>query len=233
MKAPNGETLRPHQSTLVLAAVVSVVLWLVPYCGWLLLPLVYLNTHIHEMCHALIAVGTGGQVEFIRVFANGGGVTPVMGGNLTLISTAGYIGATIIGGLMIWFSRSEKGSATMLRILAVLLLISLLMWVRGDWVGLLSSVFWIAALFAIPSLLKRNQLVFAAQFLGLQQCLNSIQGLYVLLKISAYGGPDSDATNMARYTGIPAMFWALLWGAIGLGMLWVTLRSAWKSRPAP
>ncbi|HWA81977.1 MAG TPA: M50 family metallopeptidase [Fimbriimonadaceae bacterium] len=233
MNGTNSESLRPHQSTLILAAVVSIVLWLVPYFGWLLLPLVYLNTHIHEMCHALLAVGTGGQVEYIRVFSSGGGVTPVTGGNLTLISTAGYIGATIIGGLMIWFSRSEKGAATLLRVLAVLLVISLLLWVRGDLVGLLSSVFWIVALLAIPSLVKGSRLVFAAQFLGIQQCVNSIQGLYVLLKISAYGGPDSDATNMANYTGIPALFWALLWGAIGLGVLWVTLRSAWRSRPNP
>lgn len=231
MNGTETAPLKPHQTTLVLAAVASLLLWVVPYFGWLLLPLIYLNTHIHEMCHALIAVGTGGQVEFIRVFASGGGVTPVSGGNFTLISTAGYLGATIIGGLMIWFSRSEKGAAMTLRILAVLLFISLLLWVRGDSVGVISSVFWIAALFAIPSLLKDRQLIFAAQLLGMQQCLTSVQGLYILFRISAYGGPDSDATNMAQLTHIPAMVWAVLWGLTGLGVLWITLQSSWKYRP--
>jgi hypothetical protein len=226
-----GDTkLEGHQVTLLVAALISLVLWVVPYFGFALLPLVYLNTHLHEFSHALVAALSGGDVGTIHVFANGSGVTMASGSPI-LVNAAGYLGATIIGGLMILGSRTERGAAITLRTIAVVLLFSLVFWVRGDLVGVVSGFAWMILLFALPSMTKGRNLVFVAQLLGMQQCLASVQALYVLFRISAYGEPRSDAGNMAQYTGIPAIFWAMLWGAIGLGVLYATLRSAWKVRP--
>jgi hypothetical protein len=110
------------------------------------------------------------------------------------------------------------------------LLFSFIFWVRGDVVGVVSGLFWMVLLFGLPFLIKGRQLVFVAQLLGMQQCLNSVQSLFILLKISAFTGMHSDAANMAAFTGVPAIVWALLWGAIGLGALYVTLRATWTGR---
>lgn len=223
-----ADNLRPHQSSLLLAAIASLVLWVVPFFGFILLPLQYLNTHLHEFSHAFVAMVTGGPVEYIHVFSNGSGVT-LAGGSPVLVSSAGYLGATIIGACIIRFSSEAKGATLMLRLTGVFLAFSMIFWVRGDLVGVVSGIFWTAALFAIPHLAKEKALVFIAQLIGMQQCLASVQALYILLNISAYGG-DSDAQNMAGYTNVPAMFWALLWGGLGIAAVVVTLRSAWNPR---
>jgi hypothetical protein len=212
----------------MIAALVSLLMWVVPVSGFVLLPLQYLNTHLHEFSHAFMAILTGGEVDNIHVYAAGNGVT-LASGSPFLVSSAGYVGAVILGALAIWFGRTEKGAWVILRVLAILLVFSFIFWVRGDFVGIISGIFWIAVLLGLPAILKGSQLVFAAQFIGMQQCLAAVQALYVLLNISAYGG-QSDAQNMANFTGVPAMFWALLWGAIGIVTFYVTLRASWANR---
>lgn len=227
-----GGKLQRHQATLLVAAIASLLLWVLPGFGFILLPLQYLNTHLHEFSHALVATITGGHASSITVRSDGSGVTSISGGSMVLTSSAGYLGATIIGGLMILSSRSDRGAKTTLRLMACLLLLSFVLWIRGDWVGVFSGVLWIVGLLALPSITSGRNLVFASQFIGMQQCLASVQALYVLLKISAYSNMQSDAENMAGYSGVPALFWALLWGGIGLAALFVTLRLAWRSHPA-
>jgi len=232
MKPIRSGKLQQHQVTLIAAAIVSLVFWVVPQLGFILLPLQYLNTHLHEFSHTIVATVTGGEVFNIHVFANGSGVTLIAGGSPILTSSAGYLGATIIGGLMILFSRSEKSARLTLWTIAGILLFSFIFWVRGDLVGIVSGLVWIALLSGIPFCVKGRNLVFIAQFLGMQQCLESVQALYVQFKVSAYPVEvASDAGNMAQYTHIPEIFWAVLWGAIGLSVLYLTLRSAWKTRP--
>lgn len=224
----SSTNLKPHQTTLVIAALISLLLWVVPIFGFILLPLQYLNTHLHEFSHAFMAIITGGEVDNIHVYAAGNGVT-LASGSPFLVSSAGYVGAVILGALAIWFGRTEKGASVILRVLAVILVFSFVFWVRGDFVGVVSGLCWIAVLLALPALLKGSQLVFAAQFVGMQQCLAAVQALYVLLHISTYGG-QSDAQNMAEYTRVPALFWALLWSGIGLVTFYVTLRASWSNR---
>jgi hypothetical protein len=229
MQPSSTASLKPHQTTLIVVALISLLLWIVPGFGFILLPLQYLNTHLHEWCHAFMAMITSGEVRDIKVFANGSGTT-IASGSAILVSSAGYIGATIIGGLMIWCSRSERGAAVTLRTLSVLLAFSFIFWIRGDAVGVVSGLVWMIALFGLPFLVKGRQLVFVGQLLGMQQCLAAVQALYILLKISAFSNVHSDAANMASLTAIPAIVWALLWGATGLGVLYVTLRATWTGR---
>ena len=85
MKTQNS--LRPHQSAFAIAALVSVILWFLPFLRWATVPLQYLNTHIHEAAHAITTVATGGMVANIEVHANGNGETYTTGGINFLICT--------------------------------------------------------------------------------------------------------------------------------------------------
>lgn len=225
----SSSSLKPHQASLVIAGFISLLLWVIPYFGFVLLPIQYLNTHLHEFCHAFMAMITGGEVAYIHVYAGGNGVT-LASGSPFLVNPAGYIGAVIIGALMIWFGRTERGAAIAFRVLAVPMVFSFIFWIRGDLVGIISGIFWLAVMAGLPAIVKGKHLVFAAQFLGMQQCLQSVQALYILFHISAYSGGHSDAQNMAQFSGIPALFWAILWGMIGLGTFFVTLRASWSNR---
>jgi hypothetical protein len=221
--------LKPHQAALLGAFATAIVAECVPGISRWLLPVVWLNTHIHEFCHAIVAMTCGGEVDKIIVHADGNGVTLIGGGNWILQGSAGYVGASIVGALLMYFSRTPRAAANALRVLAGVLTFSMIVFVRGDAVGVASGIGWIAALFALSYFVKGNALMFVAQLVGILQCINSIQAIYILLQISAFNEGQSDASILASATHIPAMAWALSWCAFSLiAMVWMGIR-AWRA----
>ena len=212
----------------LLAALASLVLWALPGAGMILLPLELLNTHIHELCHAVVAVATGGDVSYIKVFSTGSGVTPISGGSPILAASAGYVGATVLGGLILLFSRTDKGARNALFATAGALTLSMLFWVRGDIAGVASGLLWILLLFGMGKGLKGDALVFAAQFIGTQQCLRSVQSLYVLLHINATSNLHNDAKVAEMVSGIPSLVWALGWCLISAAWMAVALAPSFR-----
>jgi hypothetical protein len=220
--------MKRQQQAIKIAALVSVALWVIPGAAYLMLPLIYLNVHIHELCHALAAVLTGGSVQHIVVFAAGNGVTPVSGGSLLIVAMAGYLGATAVGGAIILYSRTENSARLALKVVAGLLAFSLFVWVRGDIVGVISGVFWVAILWLAATRLKGDQLLFAAQFVGIQQCLNSIQSVLTLYKLSVIGETQSDAGILGDATGTSPIFWSVLWCGFSAVIIFASLRRVWR-----
>ena len=224
-----GRSLDRSQKLLLAAGATSAVLWALPGFGIVTLPLVYLNTHIHELCHALAAAATGGMAERIVVNANGNGTTLTSGGWDLAISSAGYVGASLIGAFIIAMARNPKGAKSVLTGLAVFLALGMALWVRGGAVGIAAGIGWVVLLLAGAYQLQGATLLFFAQFIGVQQSLTSVLGLYILFKINVQTGLENDALSAQQVSGVPALIWALLWiGISGLG-LWAGLRFAWGS----
>lgn len=224
--------MRPHQTALLLAALVSIVGFFVPVVGAALLPLRYLNTHLHELGHALVAIGTGGAIERILVFGDGSGVTPVAGGFLPLVASAGYLGAAAAGAAIVWAMRSERGARTALGVTGFALAASLALFVRGDLVGVVSGALWAVALLVAARTLRGSTLLFVTGLIGLQQGLNALRSLLELLQIAASSETHSDALLMQQTTRVPAFVWAGVWGACGLAVVALTVRRAWGPLPA-
>ena len=219
--------LRHDQSAVLWASVASMALWFVPILNLISLPIEYLNALTHEMCHAITAVVTGGRVENIQVFPDGSGVTPVWGGMPQLVGSAGYIGASLIGVLILLFSRTPEGARTSLRLLAVSLAASLIFWVRGEF-GLVTSILWVAALFSLAAYLPAKGALFVATFLGIQQCLHSLMALLTLAGVSFFTERHSDALLLQQTTGLPAAFWAVSWMGFSLAVMGIALRGMWR-----
>lgn len=212
-----------HPGTIVLiTSAVSLALWFVPFTRPFLLPLVYLNTHFHESCHALVSMATGGQVERIEVYASGAGVTLSRGGILALSASAGYFGASVIGGVLIACARSVKASRIALMTSGIGLALMLGLFIRADLIGIISASVWSFALIFSSQKLPEKAVPIFTGFLGFQQCLTSIQALTTLYLISSTTNGHSDAKIMEQLTYIPATVWSLLWilasvFAIGFG----------------
>jgi hypothetical protein len=222
---------RPHQTALLLAAVVSLVGMVFAPVEALLLPLRLLNTHLHELGHALVALGTGGTPQYIRVNADGSGVTPVAGGFLPLVASAGYLGAATAGAAIVYAMRTEQGARRALGITGAALVLSLILFVRGDIVGVLSGALWAAVLIAASRSLRGPWLLFVAGLIGLQQGINALRSLSELLQITALSETHSDARLMESTTYIPALVWAALWAVCGLAVIALTVRRTWAPRP--
>ncbi|MCB0826560.1 MAG: M50 family metallopeptidase [Armatimonadetes bacterium] len=220
--------MRKDQKLLLFASLASLAIWMVPFLRPFLLPLIYFNTHVHEICHALTAFATGGSADSIQVFANGSGVTWTRGGSGLLISSAGYVGSAIFGGLMIANSRNEKvARRTLWIVFGVLLTLSILL-LRGDLVGVISGILWIATVGALAKFAKKEWVVFSTQFLGASLALQSMQAFLTLMNLSVDSNAQTDAQNLADATYIPAPIWATGWLALSIVILVFSLRTAWR-----
>jgi hypothetical protein len=220
--------MRKDQKLLIFASVAALLLWALPFTRPLALPVVYLNTHLHELCHALAAVATGGTAHLIHVYADGSGIAKISGGAGVIVASAGYVGATLLGAAMIVMAGTERGARTALYGLAALLALALLVWVRADLVGLGAGAVWAGLCFLLARLDSRPAAIFAAQFIGVQQCLASLQSLLVQLDLAAFTEKQSDAEILADGTGVPAIVWAVAWAVIAIVALTVALRAAWN-----
>src|SRR5437868_10266450 len=105
-----AEDAKPQLMLLLLATVITLVLWFLPYAEYLVYPVRLFVTFIHESSHALVAVLTGGSVQSLTIASDGSGLTysapaGFFGGVLT--SSAGYLGTTIAGVLMLYLIRKR------------------------------------------------------------------------------------------------------------------------------
>ena len=218
--------LNTQQKRLILLGILSLALWVVAETRPILYPLIYLNTHIHELCHALSAWATGGAPTHIEVYASGSGVAPIRGGVIFIVAAAGYVGAAAIGGLLLASSKSADHSKKAIYTLAIFLLFSMIALVRGDLVGIVSGWLWVLLLFGFAKKASPTAQQNLVAFLGIQQCLTSTYSLLILQKLTVALETQNDAGIMQDSTGIPALFWAILWSLLGIIAMWWGLRKA-------
>ena len=221
---------------IVLAALATVALSLIPYAGVVTYPLRLLVTFIHEGSHALATLLTGGWVLGLGVSADGSGLTLSRGGLGVLISSAGYLGATLYGAVLLHLLRRGVDPRKLLLVTGGAVALMAISCVGGMLHALQGSVFgliWAGVL--APTLiicakkLSRETAGFAAGLIGVQCVLNALFDLKTLFLLSTLTGVQTDAQNMQRMTLIPAAAWSVLWIVAALGILWgVLIRPALK-----
>jgi hypothetical protein len=196
-------------------------------------------TFIHEGSHVLTALMTGSMVQSLTVSPDASGVVwSRANGWLAqlLISSAGYLGTTIFGTLLLIWLRYGFSSRIALYFAAGFVGVMTLVF------GLLFPVFNIFSaqvtfgsvlftvfsglcltigLFAVARFAELRWADFALAFLAVQCLLNAIFHLKDLFLISTLTNGQTDAANMAMATGIPAIFWVFLW--IGLSVLMISV----------
>jgi hypothetical protein len=231
---------RPQAMTLLIAATISVLLWFIPFLEFLSYPFRIFVTFIHEGGHALAALLTGNSVASLSVAMNASGETYTTQGGLisqVLISSAGYIGSMAFGALLLILIRKAVAARI------VLLACGIFVFALTMIFGLIKPVFTMSAWSGIPFTLFAGLLIsvglvliarfaslrvatFFTSFLAVQCVLNALFDLKTVFFLSSpfATAVPTDAVNMAHATGIPAIFWTVVWIAIALGFLWFVMR---------
>lgn len=245
MKYKVAEDARPQLTLLLIATVITIALWFIPFADYLVYPIRLFVTFIHEGSHALAALLTGSSVQSLTVSADGSGMvqtasTGWLSGIVT--SSAGYLGTTAFGVLLLLLIRRTISARIVLA-------------VSGAFVGLMTLLFgflsplWnvfsadvsfgsvaftvvsgailAVGLLAIAKYAGARTAQFVMSFLAVQCILNSLADLKTLFFINApFVGSHihSDAANMAAATGLPAVAWVLIWIGISILMISVGLR---------
>src|SRR5436853_4850243 len=96
---------RPQVRTLLIAALITIALWYIPFLSALSYPFTLFVTFIHEGSHALAALLTGNSVSSLSVYPDASGLTyTITDGTFSriLVSSAGYLGAMAYGALLLF-----------------------------------------------------------------------------------------------------------------------------------
>jgi hypothetical protein len=226
--------------TLLIAATISILLWFIPYAEFLTYPFRIFVTFIHEGGHAIAALLTGNSVNSLSVAMNASGETYTTQGGLIsqiFISSAGYLGSMAFGALLLILIRKAVAARFVLLGCGILVFSLTMIY------GLLKPVFSISAWGGIPFTLLAGIIIsvglvliarfasarvatFFTSFLAVQCVLNALFDLKTVFFLSAPFAPAAatDAANMAQATGIPAIFWTVVWILFALGILWFAMR---------
>ncbi|HEX8068740.1 MAG TPA: M50 family metallopeptidase [Pyrinomonadaceae bacterium] len=230
MRFQLAQEARPQARTLLLATLLSLALWFIPYASVLTYPFRLFVTFIHEGGHALAAVLTGNSVQSLSVNFDASGLTETLsapGGTFArlFISSAGYLGAILFGALLLWLIRHRvKARFVLVGSAAIILGLTLVFGFLVPLTNLSLQPFTVltglvisAGLLAAAKFAGPRVANFLVGFLAVQCVLNAVFDLKTLALLSLSSNELTDAGNMAAATGLPAILWTLIW--IGLAFL--------------
>lgn len=232
-----GRSARITRRQLVVTVAVASLVVLALWDTVLVWPLQLLVTFVHEAMHAVVATVFGRDVLSVTINSHGGGLTYTRGtpstGVALLVSSAGYVGAAVLGGVLLEVCSRLRTARVALATLAAGVAGVLVAWVplridpsgpvaqatgssSGD--GVFTIVFALGAVAALVALavqpliwLRRGVLVVVATAL----CLGAVEDLRGVLA-SSRRGSASDAVAAAAISPLPAWAWATLWLLIGV-----------------
>lgn len=217
------------------ALLASVVLFNVPYGMYVLYPFKLFATWLHETGHGVAALLAGGEFQrmVIRADTSGTAYHTATSGTLAraFVASAGYMGTTIFGGLLLWLgTKSERSSRMVLAALGVTMVAMDVVFMR--------NLFGLVAIGAIGVALviaarKAGTAVASGilHLLAAQSCLNALLDIRVLFMVGTSTVPGqgrSDAATMQDLLLLPYWFWAALWMGLSVVLLSLALWRVWR-----
>lgn len=203
---------------LFLAGVLVVFAPQLPFGNYLIYPFMILGTWFHEMGHGLTALALGNEFERLLIFADGSGIAEsripadISPLESAAIAAGGPLGPSFIGTALILASSRRKLWRPALLVLAGIIALSTLVWVRTatGWIVLPS----IASGFALIAWRATDGLGrFMLQFLGMLAALSMFLSWdYLFMESAVIGGQLmlSDTGAIAANLLLPHWVWALL-----------------------
>jgi hypothetical protein len=221
-------TERTFQIMMILA-LVCLFCWNLPPISFLLYPFKLFVTVVHEACHALAAIVTGGRVGFITISPNESGLTGTYGGIRFIVAQAGYIGTAVFGGFLIWLGKRPSVARVVLQIMGAIICGIAVVF---GWSNPLSMIMMLAigaGMFYFANKSSPRLCHMFLLMLAVITTLSSVMSIQDLFIVSSLGGA-SDATNMQNMTGIPAFIWCFLWGIIAVAVLVFSLWFSYRKK---
>ncbi len=200
------------------ASVAVILLWNTPF----LYPLKVLVVFFHEISHGLVALIGGANNVTITLSPNEGGRAWADGGSHFLMANAGYIGSLAWGSGLVLCSAYTKRDSLVTFVLGLILAYVTIRYVRngfGFGFGLASS----AALLAAGKYLSHQANDILLKIIGTTSMGYAVLDVWSDVMIRSC---LSDATILARMTGIPAVAWGSLWIVLSLAGIYGTLVTA-------
>lgn len=201
------------------------ILWNTP----VIKPLKIFTVFLHELGHSLMAFVFGYGIESFKVNFNESGYTLVQSKgwfSSFMIANGGYLGSVMFAILILWLSRTSFKKYIMGALAIIFLGITIKF--SGFSFALLYAILF--AVFVIILYMVDNESIedWVIDIMGITAVSYAIYDTFVdtiLLQLNVYFNilagwgteqPMTDAVQLAKMTGIPAIIWGFVWLAISL-----------------
>lgn len=222
---------------LIVAAIVTIILWQFSWGNYILYPFSILATWFHEMGHGLTAILLGGNFSKLLIFSNGSGIAShsiSFGGKLgsALVAMGGPLGPAFAGGILILSSRRYQTAHWCLMALGSVMLLSVLLWIRTGF-GVVAISLWGLFVLLIAFKTPKGLQAWMVQFMGVQAIVSTYHQKEYLFGGNAVNinGQQliSDTGQIAESLLLPHWFWAVLIMIASSGIFWISLNIAYGS----
>ncbi len=223
---------------IILFGLITIVLWQFELGRLILYPFTILGTWFHEMGHGLAAIMLGGTFHELEIQANGSGVARYSGSLLFggigngIVAAAGPLGPTIAGTVFMGFSQNNKSVKFILAFISIVMLISVVIWLRSfvgiAIVGAIGVGILYASIRATPNFQQA-----LLQFLAVQAFASIYLSMDYLFSPGGSTGMYSyisDTGQMENYLFLPYWFWGGLIVLISLLLFYSSVRGIIKGR---
>ncbi|MEO8672987.1 MAG: M50 family metallopeptidase [Tahibacter sp.] len=214
---------------LVALGALLLVLGRVPYASMAVYPFRLFGTFVHELSHGMAALATGGHFQRFTVSPDLSGLAWSAGGIRAIVSSAGYVGSAIFGGLLILLGSRGLSARVLLTALGLLLGALCLAFVRNPF-GIVTGLMLASAVFLAGRKLREPWSDLLLLILALQLVFDGFNSMLTLFWLSGNSAVQTDALSMQQATGIPAIVWAIVWMLMSAGILVMTLMLAYRGR---
>lgn len=233
---PSDPRLHRRARQVLLATVaVTLLLYLIPYGGYIAYPLLLLSTLAHEAGHGVAAMLVGADFQSLKLWADGSGVASWSGrvGRLgqAFVAAGGLVGPAVAAAVGFVLGRDPRHARVGLWIVAAALAV-LNLWVVRNLFGFAFVALLAVGLALLAARGTPDWIQGATVFLAVQLALSVFsRGEYLFVAVAETGmGPmPSDVAQMAQALWLPYWFWGALCGLLSLavvaGGLWGLTRS--------
>lgn len=209
----------------------SLLITKLPFTKVIFFPFTMFVTYLHEASHGLMALLTGGSIISFTMQMDTSGLAYTQGGIRFLILSAGYVGSTLWGCLLLLASLKQKSYKPVLYFLSLFFLGFTILYAR-NFVAFTSGIFFAGIIFLFSNLKNHNFISIFIGFLAIQTSFNSINDIYELLFLSKTC-ITTDAHLMSQeMTGglIPPIFFAIIWGLVSAMLFFIILKKSIKTK---
>ncbi len=210
----------------VVAVIVTLALFVIPFGDLIGYPLVLLSTYAHELGHGLAALAVGAKFHQLEIYASAGGVATHSGAGSNiaraLISAGGLVGPALLAFALFLSAPRPRLAKAMLVAFGIGCLAVDVIFVRNLFGAVFVGLLGVAALgiaFRTQAETARTVVVFLAIQLSLSVFS---RGDYLFMKQADVGGGrvmPSDVQHISEALGAPYFVWGALIGLFSVVVL--------------
>ena len=209
--------------SLVIAAALTLILWVMPFGSVLALPLLWLSTLAHELGHGLAAILVGGSFDALQIFFDGSGVASCRYDKSAQpwVSLGGLLGPALVAMFLFVAGVLQRPARAILGGAGLVSLGLCVTVIDGAFAlsfALLLGLFLLAWAWQASAPAAQVTVLFLAVQLSLS-VFSSSDYLFVATARTGAGEMPSDIAQVATHFGGPILFWGAVVAAFSVLVL--------------